>query len=106
MPKLLYKIEYESDTQAYLVTDGRNFLFYNLEAIYIATAPTEWRLVEMLGTLETADEFERLTGRRPEIFIENCRACGQPALLLVNHDEGICVDCRPEESDEVTDYVN
>lgn len=106
MPKLVYKVELGDDTEAYLVSDGRHFLFYNLEGIYIATVPAEWRLVEPLGTVERADDFEKLTGLRPEIFVEDCRLCGQPALLLVNHDGGVCVDCRPEESDEVMDYVN
>ncbi|HKQ99870.1 MAG TPA: hypothetical protein VJT09_04305 [Pyrinomonadaceae bacterium] len=106
MLKMLYKVELGSDTGAYLVTDGQNFLFYNLDAVYIATVPPEWRLVEKLGTVETADDFERLTGKRPELFIEDCRLCGQPALLLIEHDDGICVDCQPEGSDEKTDYVN
>lgn len=106
MFKLLYKVELGSDTEAYLVSDGSNFLFYNLDGIYIATVPAEWRLVEKLGTVEGADDFERLTGRRPEIFIEDCRLCGQSALLLVNYDDGICVDCRPEQSEEETNYIN
>ena len=106
MPKLLYKVELGSDTGAYLVSDGKNFLFYNLDGIYIATVPTEWRLVEALGTVERADDFERVTGRRPEIFLEDCRVCGQPALLLMEHDDGVCVDCNPEASDEGLDYAN
>lgn len=106
MFKLLYKVELGSDTEAYLVSDGESYMFYNLDGVYIATVPPEWSLGEMLGTVERADDFERLTGRRPAVFIEDCRVCGLPALLLVEHDDGICVNCRPEEGDEVTDYVN
>jgi hypothetical protein len=104
--KLLYKVELGSDTEAYLVSDGGNFLFYNLDGIYIATVPPEWRLVEALGTVERANDFERLTGCRPQLFLEDCRICEQPALLLVEHDDGVCVECRPEEGDEGMDYAN
>jgi len=104
--KLLYKVELGSDTEAYLVSDGNTYLFYSLDAVYIATVPPEWRLVDKLGTVERADDFERLTGRRPEVFVEDCRVCGQPALLLVEHDDGVCFDCQPEGSDEEVDYVN
>ena len=106
MLKLLYKVELGSDTEAYLVTDGTTHMFYNLDAVYIATPPPEWSLVEKLGTVERADDFEKLTGRRPEIFVEDCRVCGLPALLLVEHDDGVCFDCGPEGGGEVMDHVN
>lgn len=104
--KRLYKVEFGSDTGAYLVTDGGKFLFYSLDGIFIATAPLMWRLVETLGMVEGADDFERLTGRRPELFLEDCRVCGQRALLLINYDDGVCVDCRPEESSGEVDHIN
>jgi hypothetical protein len=106
VPRLLYKVELGSDAGAYLVTDGKNFLFYSLDGIYVATVPPEWRLVEMLGTVERASDFERMTGRRPQLFLEDCSVCGQPALLLVEHDDGVCVDCQPEGDEEETEYVN
>lgn len=106
MLKMLYKVELSGETEAYLVSDGGVFLFYNLDGIYIATVPEEWRIVEKVGAVETGDDFERMTGRRPELFWEDCRICRQPALLLLEHDEGICVECRPEGGYEVTDYVN
>ena len=104
--KRLYRIEFGSDMGAYLVTDGWKYLFYSLDGIYIATAPLLWRLVETLGMVETADDFEMLTGQRPELFLEDCRVCGQPALLLMNYDDGVCVDCCPEESSGEMDHVN
>ena len=104
--KRVYKVEFGIDTGAYLVTDGGKFLFYNLDGVFIATTPLVWRLVEMLGTVKTADDFERLTGRRPELFLQDCRICERPALLLVEHDDGVCVDCCPEESGGGMEHVN
>ena len=104
--KRVYKIEFGIDTGAYLVTDGARFLFYNLDGVFIATAPMIWRLIEKLGTVETAGDFERLTGRRPELFVQDCRICERSALLLVEHDDGICVDCCPEESRGELELIN
>lgn len=104
--KRLYKVEFGSEKGAYLVTDGRKFLFYNRDAIFIATPPLTWRLGEMLGMVETADDFEMLTGQRPEIFHEDCRVCGQPALLLMKYDDGVCVDCRSDEGSGEMERVN
>jgi hypothetical protein len=104
--KRVYKVEFGSEVGAYLVTDGRKFLFYNRDGIIIATPPLTWRLGAMLGMVETADDFEMLTGQRPEVFLEDCRVCGQPALLFMNYDDGVCVDCSPEESDGEMEQVN
>ena len=104
--KRVYKVEFGIDTGAYLVTDGGKFLFYSLDGVFIATAPMVWRQVETLGTVETADDFERLTGRRPEIFLQDCRVCEQPALLLMEYDDGVCVDCCPEEIGEEIEHIN
>ena len=104
--KRLYKVEFGSEVGAYLVTDGSKFLFYNRDGVFVATPPLMWRLGEMLGMVETADDFEMLTGQRPEIFLEDCRVCGQPALLLMNYDDGVCVDCCPEESGREMEHVN
>ena len=106
MPKLLYKVDLGNDMEAYLVTDGGRFLFYNLDGIVIATVPPGWQLVEALGMVEAVDDFEKLTGRRPELFLMDCRVCRQPALLLVEHDGGVCVDCQPERDEEGVNHIN
>ena len=103
--KRVYKVEIGIDTGAYLVTDGSKFLFYNLDGVFI-TDSLVWRVVERLGTVETADDFERLTGQRVQLFVQDCRVCERPALLLVEHDDGVCVECCPEESGEELEHVN
>jgi hypothetical protein len=68
--------------------------YYNLDGVIYAEEPVGWRPIATLGEVETADDFERLTGARPQVFVEDCRACGRPALLIVDEDKGVCVDCQ------------
>jgi hypothetical protein len=39
--------------------------YYNLDGIIFAKEPVAWRAIATLGEVETADDFERLTGARP-----------------------------------------
>ena len=111
--KLFTFVEIKGEAEGYVVSDytlhvddPKRFRFYNPDGIYIYDGPREFLRVEDLGEVETADDFERLTGHQPQLFFQDCRICGQPALLLVEHDDGVCVDCQPERGEEGIDYVN
>jgi hypothetical protein len=94
MPKKLFRIRLEDNAEGYLVTDLTHRSYYNLDGVIYAQQQTGWRPVSSLGDVDTVEDFERLTGSRPQVFVQDCLVCGRPALLFVDEDNGVCVDCQ------------
>jgi hypothetical protein len=93
--KTVFRIKFEDDdSEGYLVINPQHRSYYNLDGVIHAREPAGWIAVANLGEVKTADDFERLTGSRHQVFVEDCRACNRPALLFVDEDGGLCVDCQ------------
>jgi len=96
----LFRIKFDNDAEGYLVIDPTHRAYYNLDGVIYAQEPAGWSPVAALGDVETADDFERMTGSRPQLFVEVCRGCGRPALLIVDQDDGFCAECQGEGGEE------
>ena len=98
--KKLFRIKFGNDAEGYLVIDPTHGAYYNLDGVIYAQEPAGWSPVAALGDVETADDVERMTGSRARLFVEDCRASGRPALLIVDQDDGICAGCQGEGGEE------
>ena len=110
MAKTLSRVRLESGYVAYLVFDGRTREhFYKMDGMLIAHASTgliKYELLDEIGPIESVADFERFTGLLPVVFVDDCRRCGEPEMMLVTSHDGLCVACRRAGGPSATGYIN
>src|SRR3712207_5298680 len=97
MVKTLSRVRLEAGLAAYMVFDGRGREhFYKTDGMLMAHAAVgliKYELLEEIGPVESVADFERLTGLHAAVFVSDCRRCGEPEMMLVTSDRGLCVAC-------------
>src|SRR6266404_2580785 len=77
-------------TPGYMVTlDDGTLVFYTDNGIPCEGVGKDWLLLQELGEIDTADDFEALTGIRAVAFFDLCDDCG----LVKAVDMPVCINC-------------